>query len=192
MADDDPFDLARFLAAQETTYAAALDELRAGRKRTHWMWFVFPQMRGLGGSSTSLLYGIGSLEEARAYLRHPILGSRLAECTEAVLAADEPLRDVFGSPDDMKFRSSMTLFSIADGAGSIYAQRAPPFLGRRGGCGDAETSRRREHEAGPLASAHYAPHQGWRDPVQRRASPSATRILPSESPSRTMVRSFLP
>ena len=127
MAQDDPFDLARFLHAQETAYVAALDELRAGRKRTHWMWFIFPQMRGLGGSSMSLLYGIASLEEARAYLRHPILGARLAECTEAVLTAEGSLREIFGAPDDMKFRSSMTLFSIPDGADSIYARALRRF-----------------------------------------------------------------
>ena len=127
MTADDPFDLARFLQAQETTYAAALDELRAGRKRSHWMWFIFPQVRGLGASPTSQLYGIGSLAEARAYLRHPILGTRLAECTGAVLAADRSLRDLLGAPDDLKFRSSMTLFSIADRTPSLYGRALRQF-----------------------------------------------------------------
>jgi uncharacterized protein (DUF1810 family) len=129
MTADDPFDLARFLQAQERTYAAALGELRAGRKRGHWMWFVFPQLRGLGSSPTSQLYGIGSLAEARAYLRHPILGTRLAECTVAVLAADRSLRDLLGAPDDLKFRSSMTLFSMADPASPLFARALRQFSG---------------------------------------------------------------
>lgn len=127
MTADDPFDLGRFLQAQETTYAAAIGELRAGRKRNHWMWFVFPQMRGLGTSATSQFYGIGSLAEARAYLRHPILRTRLGECTEAVLAADRSLCDLLGSPDDLKFRSSMTLFSIANGTSSVFARALRQF-----------------------------------------------------------------
>ncbi len=127
MTTDDPFDLARFTQAQEPAYAAALEELREGRKRTHWMWFIFPQLRGLGASPTSHFYGIGSLEEARAYLGHPVLGTRLSECTEAVLAADRPLRDLLGSPDDLKFRSSMTLFSIADPMTSLYIRALRHF-----------------------------------------------------------------
>ena len=116
---DDPFDLARFTTAQAATYAAALRELRAGAKRTHWMWFVFPQLRGLGQSSTAQFYGLASLDEARAYLAHPILGPRLTACTEAVSASDAPsLRALFGSPDDLKFHSSMTLFdAVAPAAG---------------------------------------------------------------------------
>lgn len=111
---EDPHDLARFLAAQEHVIGAALAELRAGRKRTHWMWFVFPQARGLGTSPMAERYGIASLAEARAYLAHPVLGPRLVACTEAVLAhAGTPLRAIFGTPDDLKFRSSMTLFAAA-------------------------------------------------------------------------------
>lgn len=110
----DPHHLARFVEAQAPVFAAALAELRAGRKRSHWMWFVFPQLRGLGRSSTAYRYGIADRAEAEAYLAHPVLGQRLAAATEAVLGhAGTPLRDIFGSPDDLKFRSSMTLFALA-------------------------------------------------------------------------------
>ncbi len=103
---DDIFDLQRFVAAQAPVYAAALAELRSGRKRSHWMWFVFPQMRGLGLSAMAQMYGVASIEEARAYLAHPLLGARLRERVEATLVhRDRPLLDIFGSPDDMKFRS---------------------------------------------------------------------------------------
>ncbi|MBN9441362.1 DUF1810 domain-containing protein [Bosea sp. (in: a-proteobacteria)] len=120
MADD--FDLERFTAAQEGIYDNALAELEAGRKRTHWMWFVFPQLRGLGLSQTSRFYGLASLDEARAYLAHPLLGARLAACTRAVLAhRDRSAQAIFGSPDDIKLRSSMTLFDRADaGADNIH------------------------------------------------------------------------
>lgn len=113
---DDPFDLARFVSAQETIYADALAELQAGHKHNHWMWYVFPQLAGLGVSPTALFYGIRSAEEARAYLAHPVLGPRLLETTRAVRAhPTKTLRAIFGTPDDMKFRSSMTLFAqIAD------------------------------------------------------------------------------
>jgi uncharacterized protein (DUF1810 family) len=110
------FDLNRFLTAQSGVYDTALAELKAGRKRSHWMWFVFPQMRGLGMSSMAERYGIVSLDEAKAYLAHPVLGARLWLCTEVVLAARErTLHDIFASPDDLKFVSSMTLFALADG-----------------------------------------------------------------------------
>lgn len=110
------FDLERFVAAQETVYAAALAELQAGRKQTHWMWFVFPQLRGLGLSQTASFYGLASLDEARAYLAHPVLGRRLEACTRAVLAQEgRTAHAIFGSPDDLKLRSSMTLFDRADG-----------------------------------------------------------------------------
>ncbi|HEY3833224.1 MAG TPA: DUF1810 domain-containing protein [Acidimicrobiia bacterium] len=112
---DDRFDLQRFIDAQDGVYAQALGELRRGRKTSHWMWFVFPQLRGLGQSSTAVHYGITSLVEARAYLEHHTLGPRLHECTAAVNAvSDRSLHDIFGSPDDMKFHSSMTLFQLAD------------------------------------------------------------------------------
>ncbi len=110
----DPFDLERFVAAQHPVIGAVLDELAAGHKRTHWMWFVFPQLKGLGLSTMAQHYGITALAEARAYLAHPMLGPRLVRCTGLVLAArDRSLHDIFGSPDDMKFRSSMTLFAQA-------------------------------------------------------------------------------
>jgi uncharacterized protein (DUF1810 family) len=114
MPQTDPFDLQRFVTAQQPVIDTALTELRAGRKRSHWMWFVFPQLRGLGRSSTAQFYGIASLDEARAYLAHPLLGSRLDACTRAVLESSaSSLNVIFGSPDDMKFRSSMTLFALA-------------------------------------------------------------------------------
>jgi len=122
---DDIFDLQRFVAAQAPVYAAALAELRSGRKRSHWMWFVFPQMRGLGLSAMAQMYGVASIEEARAYLAHPLLGARLRECVEATLAhSDRPLLDIFGSPDDMKFRSSMTMFARAAEARNTVFQQA--------------------------------------------------------------------
>lgn len=109
-----PNDLERFVGAQSGIHDTALAELRAGRKRSHWMWFVFPQLRGLGRSSTADFYGIASLDEARRYLAHPLLGPRLVACTQAVLAIEtRSLREIFGSPDDLKFHSSMTLFSRA-------------------------------------------------------------------------------
>ena len=116
MPVDDPFDLQRFVTAQAPVFETALAELRAGRKRSHWMWFVFPQLRGLGVSPTAQFYGLASLLDARAYLAHPLLGERLARCVEALLAVQgRSLTTIFGSPDDMKFRSSMTLFALAAG-----------------------------------------------------------------------------
>lgn len=116
MSADDPFDLQRFVTAQAPVFETALAELRAAHKRSHWMWFVFPQLRGLGVSPTAQFYGLASLAEARAYLAHPLLGERLARCVEAVLAVEgRSLVAIFGSPDDMKFRSSMTVFARAAG-----------------------------------------------------------------------------
>jgi len=110
----DPFDLRRFVEAQAPVYRSVVDELRGGRKRSHWMWFVFPQLRGLGSSPMAAQYGIASLEEARAYLRHDVLGPRLRECTQLVnQVQDRSIAQIFGSPDDLKLRSSMTLFGRA-------------------------------------------------------------------------------
>ena len=110
----DPFDLQRFVDAQERVYPTVLDELRAGRKRSHWIWFIFPQVGGLGSSPTAVRYAISSLDEARAYLRHDVLGPRLHECTQLVNAVQgRSIGEIFGSPDDMKVRSSMTLFARA-------------------------------------------------------------------------------
>lgn len=112
----DPHDLQRFVDAQASVIESAKRELRSGRKRTHWMWFVFPQLEGLGRSPRSRRYAIGSREEADAYLSHPVLGPRLCECTGIVNGLeDRSATEVFGSPDDLKFRSSMTLFAaVAD------------------------------------------------------------------------------
>jgi uncharacterized protein (DUF1810 family) len=111
---DDPFDLRRFVTAQAPVFEAALAELKSGRKRSHWMWFIFPQLRGLGRSSMAQFYGVGSFEEARAYLAHRLLGTRLDLCAETVLAIRErSLEAIFGAPDDLKFHSSMTLFAHA-------------------------------------------------------------------------------
>ena len=105
-------DLERFVEAQNDVYETVRRELRAGRKATHWIWFVFPQLRGLGRSATATYYGIGTAAEAVAYLEHPLLGARLLECVELVLAVDgRSAHAIFGSPDDLKFRSSMTLFA---------------------------------------------------------------------------------
>jgi len=107
----DPFRLQRFVDAQNAAYARVRTELAAGEKRGHWMWFVFPQLAMLGQSETSRQYGIGSRAEADAYMRHPVLGSRLVECTRLVLGnRGKSVHDIFGTPDDLKFRSSMTLF----------------------------------------------------------------------------------
>ena len=131
IAEADPFDFARFVAAQAPVIDAVRAELRAGRKRSHWMWFVFPQLWGLGQSSMAQHYGIGSLDEARAYLVHPELGRRLCECTTLVLRhADQSLHATFGSPDDMKFHSSMTLFARASGnPTSLFQQALDQFCG---------------------------------------------------------------
>lgn len=119
--EHDRFNLGRFVQAQVATYAQALAELRAGRKRTHWMWFVFPQYHGLGFSSTSRFYAIQSLDEAQAYLAHPILGPRLHECANAVLRIEgQTAREILGSPDDLKLRSCATLFAAVLPPGSVF------------------------------------------------------------------------
>ncbi|MFZ1179371.1 MAG: DUF1810 domain-containing protein [Mycobacterium sp.] len=111
---NDPFDLNRFVKAQAPVYRDVVDELRGGRKRSHWMWFVFPQLRGLGSSPMAARYGISSLEEAGAYLRHHLLGPRLHECAQLVNRAHgRSIGEIFGSPDDLKLCSSMTLFARA-------------------------------------------------------------------------------
>ena len=108
----DPYNLQRFVDAQSAVFDAVCAELAAGRKRGHWMWFIFPQLKGLGRSSTAQFYGISGREEAEAYLRHPVLGGRLRQCTQLLLGVqDRSINEIVGSPDDMKFRSCMTLFA---------------------------------------------------------------------------------
>jgi uncharacterized protein (DUF1810 family) len=117
----DPYDLNRFLQAQEDEHEQALSEIASGRKRTHWMWYIFAQLDGLGFSSTSRRYAIKSLDEARAYLDHPILGPRFRECAEAVLRVEgRSAREIFGSPDDLKLRSCATLFACVSPPGSVF------------------------------------------------------------------------
>ncbi|MBV8782585.1 MAG: DUF1810 domain-containing protein [Gammaproteobacteria bacterium] len=114
---DDPFELGRFLEAQQSCFLQVCAELRAGVKRTHWMWFIFPQLKGLGFSATAQRYGISGLAEACAYLAHPVLGGRLLTCTELTTAlSPRPVESVFGYPDHLKFHSSMTLFARAAGS----------------------------------------------------------------------------
>ncbi len=114
MDERNAYDLERFVKAQEPVYERVRAELRAGAKAGHWMWFIFPQLRGLGRSPTADYYGIASLQEARAYWQHPLLGPRLRECTELALAVDgRTAHEIFGFPDDLKFRSCMTLFERA-------------------------------------------------------------------------------
>jgi uncharacterized protein (DUF1810 family) len=132
-----PFHLERFVAAQEGVYEGALRELRQGRKTGHWIWFIFPQLAGLGRSETSRFYGIESLAEARAYLDHPVLGARLRECAGAVLATSgRTAEDIFGSLDAMKVRSSMTLFQRAAPDEVLFTQVLERFYG---GVGDDAT-----------------------------------------------------
>ena len=123
-------DLARFLAAQFPVIDAVLAELRVGCKESHWMWFVFPQLSALGRSGTARFYGIEDLEHARRYLAHPVLGPRLLECTRAVLAhGDQTAHAIFGSPDDLKFRSCMTLFELAGSQHPEFRQALELFYG---------------------------------------------------------------
>lgn len=121
MAADDLFYLQRFLDAQRTTYPQARTELAAGEKRSHWMWFIFPQIQGLGSSSMAQRYAITDIAEAKAYLAHPVLGERLRECTTLANAVQgRTLDEVFGYPDDLKFHSSVTLFARAAGPESVF------------------------------------------------------------------------
>jgi uncharacterized protein (DUF1810 family) len=128
----DPYDLGRFLLAQQRNYATALAEIRGGRKQSHWMWYVFPQHDGLGFSATSKRYAIKGAAEAKAYLDHPVLGPRLRECAEAALGvAARSARDVFGFPDDLKLQSSATLFASISPPGSVFAQLLDKFFDGR-------------------------------------------------------------
>jgi uncharacterized protein (DUF1810 family) len=125
----DLFNLVRFIEAQDPVYARVCSELRQGRKVSHWMWFVFPQIEGLGRSGMARKFAISSLEEARAYLDHPVLGPRLRECTRLVCQISETtVQEIFGSPDDMKFRSCMTLFSRVGGDDGIFQEALNKFF----------------------------------------------------------------
>lgn len=129
---DDPYELERFVTAQASVYDDVVAELRAGRKESHWMWFVFPQMRGLGMSPLAHRYGITSLGEAQAYLRHPVLGPRLLECVSLLLRhRGRSAREILGSPDDLKLRSSMTLFATAAPQEPSFADVLAHFYDRR-------------------------------------------------------------
>lgn len=127
----DRFNLNRFLVAQEARregYKDAISELRQGRKSTHWMWYIFPQIKGLGLSHATAWFSISGTDEAKAYLEHPVLGARLKECTQAVLKIDtNSIRDIFAGPDDLKFRSSMTLFDFVE-PNTIFAQALRKFF----------------------------------------------------------------
>ncbi len=126
---EDPWNLARFVSAQEGVYARALAELRGGEKQSHWMWFIFPQLVGLGSSSTAQRYGIRGLAEAKAYLDHPILGPRLVECMQTILTIpDRSAFEIFGSPDDLKLRSCATLFAELSSGRSIFTEVLERFF----------------------------------------------------------------
>jgi uncharacterized protein (DUF1810 family) len=128
----DPFDLNRFVDAQAPVFRTVVDELRGGRKRGHWMWFVFPQLRGLGSSPMAERYGISSIEEARAYLRHDLLGPRLRECTGLVNQVQgRSVAEIFGSPDDLKLCSSMTLFARATDDNADFVALLDRYYGGR-------------------------------------------------------------
>lgn len=125
----DPYDLQRFVEAQDPIFAQVRDELRAGRKRTHWMWFVFPQISGLGASPMARRYAISSRAEAEAYLQHPVLGARLRECTRLVTEIEgRTIEEIFGRPDDVKFRSSMTLFAHATSDNEIFTEAIAKYF----------------------------------------------------------------
>jgi uncharacterized protein (DUF1810 family) len=133
MRGADPFDPERFVSAQQAVIEQVRAELRAGRKRSHWMWFVFPQLRGLGHSATAQHYGIASIEEAKAYLAHPVLGPRLRECCELMLQVPgESALEILGSPDDLKFRSCLTLFGVAAPGEEVFGRCLERFFEGRG------------------------------------------------------------
>lgn len=130
MPAHDPYDLDRFVQAQARSYVQALSEMRVGRKSSHWMWYIFPQLSGLGHSTASMKYSIRTLAEAEAYLQDPVLGPRLVECAEAVLAVEgRSAREIFGSPDDRKLRSSATLFALVSTPGSVFHRLLETYFG---------------------------------------------------------------
>jgi uncharacterized protein (DUF1810 family) len=127
---DDTYNLQRFVDAQDPVFAQVCSELRAGQKSTHWMWFIFPQIEGLGSSSLARKYAISSLDEAKAYLNHPVLGPRIKECTRLVLSIEgRTMEEIFGTPDDLKFRSSLTLFAHAEPAEQVFQDALRKYFG---------------------------------------------------------------
>ncbi|MFC5475695.1 DUF1810 domain-containing protein [Paraherbaspirillum soli] len=134
---NDPYDLQRFVEAQQPLFDSVCAELRAGRKRTHWMWFVFPQIEGLGHSAMARKFAISSLQEARAYLEHPLLGPRLRQCSRIVAELDgRTIEAIFAYPDDMKFQSAMTLFAQASADNQVFNDCLQKYFG---GVADADT-----------------------------------------------------
>jgi uncharacterized protein (DUF1810 family) len=126
----DPYNLHRFVDAQNPVFAQVTSELHDGQKQSHWMWFIFPQIQGLGSSPLARKYAISSLDEAKAYLDHSLLGPRLRECVQLVLTVDRrTVGQIFGTPDDLKFRSSLTLFSRADPEGPLFQQALQKYFG---------------------------------------------------------------
>ena len=126
----DPFNLQRFVEAQNPVFTQVTSELRDGEKQSHWMWFIFPQVQGLGSSPLARKYAISSLAEAKAYLNHPVLGPRLKECVQLVLAVNgRTVGQIFGTPDDLKFRSSLTLFSRAEPESPLFQQALQKYFG---------------------------------------------------------------
>jgi len=138
----DQYGLERFVRAQDGVYEQACAELRSGRKRTHWMWFIFPQIKGLGSSEMAVRFAISSIEEAKAYLEHPVLGDRLRECARIVVAVEgRTAEEIFGYPDDLKFRSSMTLFAKAAEISEedlVFSQALDKYFGGKEDAGTVE------------------------------------------------------
>ena len=127
---NDPYDLQRFVSAQIPVYDQVCAELRSGRKESHWIWYIFPQLRGLGRSQVAAAFGIASRQEAEAYLKHPVLGPRLRECTRLVnLVEERSANQIFGYPDDLKFRSSMTLFASVTPDNRIFKDALQKYFG---------------------------------------------------------------
>jgi uncharacterized protein (DUF1810 family) len=126
----DPYHLQRFIEAQNPVYPQVCAELRSGQKQSHWMWFIFPQLRGLGHTQMAIKFGIASREEAEAYLQHPLLGPRLTECTRLVTEVEgRSIHEILGSPDDLKFRSSMTLFASVTSDNDIFTAALQKYFG---------------------------------------------------------------
>jgi uncharacterized protein (DUF1810 family) len=148
---EDQYNLNRFLQAQEEDYERALSEIRSGRKRTHWMWYIFPQLDGLAFSSTAKHYAIRNVDEARAYLAHPVLGPRLQECAEAVVQIESrSAREIFGTPDDLKLRSCATLFAHVSPTGSVFRRLLEKYYGDQRDDKTLELLRTNPETDGPL------------------------------------------